>query len=89
MCGICGCVQRKEQPVSRDRIKKMADTLVHRGPDQEGLHVDGAVGLGFRRLAVIDLHMGDQPMYHADGSAVIVFNGEIYNFRELRAELEA
>ena len=89
MCGICGCVQRKEQPVSRDRIKKMADTLVHRGPDQEGLHVDGAVGLGFRRLAVIDLHMGDQPMYHADGSAVIVFNGEIYNFRELRADLEA
>ena len=74
---------------SRALVERMAGTLIHRGPDQEGFHVEGAVGLGFRRLAVIDLLTGDQPMYHADGTIVVVFNGEIYNFRELRAVLEA
>lgn len=89
MCGICGKVNTGARPVSRALVERMAGTLVHRGPDQEGFHVEGAVGLGIRRLAVIDLRTGDQPMYHADGTTVVVFNGEIYNFRELRAVLEA
>ena len=89
MCGIAGVVAlRGGEPPTRGRISAMCDTIVHRGPDSEGIHVDGPVGLGARRLAVIDLEGGDQPLRNEDGSIVVVFNGEIYNFRELRRRLE-
>ena len=67
----------------------MCDVIRHRGPDDEGVWVDDGVALGMRRLSIIDLSTGHQPMHNEDGSVWIVFNGEIYNFRELRAELEA
>jgi asparagine synthase (glutamine-hydrolysing) len=66
----------------------MARALVHRGPDDEGFHFDGALGLGFRRLSIIDLEHGHQPMSDADERVWVVFNGEIYNFPEIRGELE-
>ena len=92
MCGISRIVGRA--PVDREALARMTAALRHRGPDDEGFHVaeheDGvAVGLGFRRLSIIDLEAGNQPMANEDGSVRIVFNGEIYNFRELRAELDA
>ena len=92
MCGICGdlCFDDRHR-VSPDVLRSMRDSLVHRGPDSDGLHVSGdrRVGLGFRRLRIIDLTTNaSQPMTNEDGSVVIVFNGEIYNFRELRRGLE-
>src|SRR5690606_33286067 len=68
-------------------LEKMNDAIAHRGPDGFGYHFDGRVGLGHRRLSIIDLAEGDQPIYNHDGSVVIVFNGEIYNYRELREQL--
>ena len=65
----------------------MCAALEHRGPDSRGLHLEGQVGLGIQRLRVIDLETGDQPIYNEDGSVVVVLNGEIYNFRELRRDL--
>lgn len=88
MCGICGRINTGAKLVSRALVGRMAGMLAHRGPDQEGFHVAEDVGLGFRRLAIIDLRTGDQPMYDAEGTVVVVFNGEIYNFKELRADLE-
>jgi asparagine synthase (glutamine-hydrolysing) len=85
MCGIAGYLGH-DMP---DLLPRMLARLEHRGPDDEGVHVEPGVGLGMRRLAIIDLASGRQPMASADGSAWIVFNGEIYNFRGLRAELEA
>ncbi|NNE06997.1 MAG: asparagine synthase (glutamine-hydrolyzing) [Gemmatimonadetes bacterium] len=87
MCGICG--KRDPRGVAKDALRRMTDSLAHRGPDDEGVFVDGPVGLGHRRLSIIDLAGGRQPMRGADGSLCITFNGEIYNYRELRAELEA
>ncbi len=93
MCGICGIVDRSG-PVEPGVLEAVTDTLRHRGPDDEGYHLapgDGgtpAVGLGFRRLAIIDLETGNQPLQSEDGAVLLVFNGEIYNFRELRRELE-
>lgn len=90
MCGICGIVRYdREDPVDRTLLERMTETLAHRGPDGDGYYLNGAVGLGHRRLAVIDLGTGDQPIPNEDESVWIVFNGEIYNFRALRAELEA
>ncbi len=90
MCGICGQYNFKNQePVSPETIKRMTSTMVHRGPDDEGYHFSGALGFGFRRLSIIDLSGGHQPMSDTDGSVWVVFNGEIYNFPELRKELEA
>src|SRR3990172_4028528 len=90
MCGICGQFNYKYQnPVELSAIKKMAATLVHRGPDEEGYYLSGPLGFGFRRLSIIDLAGGHQPMSDADQSVFIVFNGEIYNFPELKKELEA
>ncbi len=90
MCGICGQYNFGEQkPVLPGTIKAMAGTLVHRGPDDEGYFFSGALGLGFRRLSIIDLEGGHQPMSDQEGTVWVVFNGEIYNFPELRAELEA
>jgi asparagine synthase (glutamine-hydrolysing) len=88
MCGICGFLSRRG-PASREDAQAMDATLVHRGPDSEGIHVDGSLALGHRRLSVIDLsESADQPLTNEDGSLWLVFNGEIYNFRELRRELE-
>jgi asparagine synthase (glutamine-hydrolysing) len=89
MCGIagifhCGTIK----PVDPLRVERMCDALVHRGPDDSGVWTARGVGLGFRRLAIIDLAGSPQPMHSADERAVLVFNGEIYNFRELRRELE-
>ena len=91
MCGITG-ILRQTEGVGRDLLGAMTQCLSHRGPDDEGIFVseDGKLGLGFRRLSIIDLSdKGHQPMLDATGSATIIFNGEIYNFQELRKELEA
>jgi asparagine synthase (glutamine-hydrolysing) len=86
MCGICGIASGRGV-VDRERLGKMAATLVHRGPDSEGMHVEGPVGIAARRLAIIDLTGGDQPIANEDGSVVVVQNGEIYNYRELAHSL--
>lgn len=90
MCGICGQYNFVDhQPVQLDTIKRMTGSLIHRGPDDDGWFLDGSVGLGFRRLSIIDLAGGHQPMSDQAGSVWVTFNGEIYNFRELRTELES
>src|SRR5882672_10898629 len=89
MCGICGVITKNGQPVSLDLLQTMARTLHHRGPDDEGYEIRGAMGFGFQRLSIIDLSTGHQPMSNEDDSLWIVFNGEIYNFQELREQLEA
>jgi asparagine synthase (glutamine-hydrolysing) len=91
MCGIVGQFNfRSGEPVSRETIKRMSTSIVHRGPDDCGAYFAGALGLGFRRLAILDLSpAGHQPMSDEEGKTWIVFNGEIYNFRELRQELRA
>src|SRR5271170_191750 len=88
MCGICGkFVFGANERVSPELVRTMADTIRHRGPDDEGYYVSGQIGLGFRRLSIIDLQSGHQPLSNEDGSIWIVFNGEIYNYQELRAFL--
>jgi asparagine synthase (glutamine-hydrolysing) len=87
MCGICG-IASAVGPPDADRLAFMSRALVHRGPDSGGEHVDGPVALAARRLSIIDLEGGDQPIASEDGSCVVVQNGEIYNFPELRRELE-
>jgi asparagine synthase (glutamine-hydrolysing) len=93
MCGICGIAlgNQADQSVDLSVLQRMAEIMRHRGPDSDGYHIslDQRVGLGFRRLSIIDLHTGDQPLANEDGSIWTVFNGEIYNFRELRKSLEA
>ena len=85
MCGICGkLVFDRQSQVSRTVLKGMADSIVHRGPDDEGFYFSGQVGLGFRRLSIIDLGGGHQPLCNEDETIWIVFNGEIYNYQELR-----
>lgn len=89
MCGIAGLFHcGTPKPVDPARVKRMCDAMVHRGPDGAGVWTDAGVGLGHRRLSIIDLEGSPQPMHSADGNAVLVFNGEIYNFRELRRELQ-
>jgi asparagine synthase (glutamine-hydrolysing) len=89
MCGICGQFNFVgHEPVDADTIRRMTDAMVHRGPDDEGYFISGPVGLGFRRLSIIDLAGGHQPMSNADETVWVILNGEIYNFKELRAELE-
>src|SRR6266850_2250692 len=90
MCGISGWFDAAaERPADRALVQAMTDALRHRGPDGEGFHYGPGIGLGHRRLAIIDLVTGDQPMFNADQTVAIVFNGEIYNFRELKQELIA
>jgi asparagine synthase (glutamine-hydrolysing) len=90
MCGIAGILSLDGQRDLRGNIQKMADILTHRGPDDSGILVDGQVNFGFRRLSILDLEQtGHQPMTSIDGSCTIIFNGEIYNFVELREKLEA
>jgi len=89
MCGIAGIVgDRDDNGVDNDVIHRMCQTLVHRGPDDEGLFVKDGTGLGMRRLSIIDLAGGQQPVFNEDRTCWLVFNGEIYNFKELRRELE-
>lgn len=88
MCGICGIASARGD-VDPARLASMSATLVHRGPDSDGLFVDGRAGLAARRLSIIDLETGDQPIANENGTVHVVQNGELYNYRELRAELEA
>jgi asparagine synthase (glutamine-hydrolysing) len=90
MCGFAGLVAARSGAVDPAQLARMGACIAHRGPDDDGSYVDGRVGLSFRRLAILDLSpAGHQPMQTEDGAATLVFNGEIYNFQELRAELEA
>ena len=86
MCGIAGFVSRREN--KKKIVKAMCDKIIHRGPDGEGYYTDKDVALGHRRLSIIDLTLGSQPMYNEDKSLVVIFNGEIYNYLELRDELK-
>ena len=88
MCGIAGIVNSSRAPVAREVIHRMCQAIVHRGPDEEGIFIKDGAALGMRRLSIIDLASGQQPVFNEDRSAWIVFNGEIYNFPELRAGLE-
>jgi asparagine synthase (glutamine-hydrolysing) len=89
MCGIAGQFNfQRREPVERATIVRMARSIAHRGPDDEGFFIAGPVGLGFRRLSIIDLTSGHQPMSDAEETVWVIFNGEIYNYRELRRELQ-
>ncbi len=90
MCGIAGYINLNSKPASEIILKKMTDKISHRGPDGEGQFIDGCAALGHRRLAIIDLSpAGHQPMLSSEGRYVITFNGEVYNFKEIRIELES
>lgn len=88
MCGIVGIVGSNGSPVDEPLLGRMCDAIRHRGPDEDGFYVNGPVGLGIRRLSIIDLKGGQQPIHNQDRTAWIVFNGEIYNYLELREKLE-
>jgi asparagine synthase (glutamine-hydrolysing) len=88
VCGIAGIVRWDRAPVLEDEIRGMCGAIVHRGPDEEGVYIGDGVALGMRRLSIIDLEGGHQPISNEDGTVWIVFNGEIYNYRELRRDLE-
>ena len=88
MCGIAGIVRHDGKPIDEQLLARMCDAIRHRGPDDDGFYINGSVGLGMRRLAIIDLKSGKQPIHNQDRTAWIVFNGEIYNYLELREKLE-
>ena len=88
MCGIAGVIGRPGDVIESVDVHRMCQTIIHRGPDDEGIYALGAVGLGMRRLSIIDVAGGQQPIHNEDSSVWVVFNGEIYNFQELRRELE-
>ncbi len=89
MCGICGLLHfDAERQADEGLVRRMASVMEHRGPDAEGVHVDGPAGLGHRRLSIIDLSGGQQPMCNEDGSVWIAFNGEIYNYQEIADQLK-
>src|ERR1700751_2061751 len=88
MCGIHGIIQLDGQGVDPATLSAMGNVTRHRGPDDEGLHVDGDCGIAMRRLSIIDLAGGHQPLSNADGTLWLGCNGDIYNYRELRAELQ-
>ena len=89
MCGIAGFVNREGEAADRGIVERMTATLAHRGPDGDGVHVSGPVALGHRRLSIIDVTGGAQPMSNEDGTVWVTYNGELYNELELRLELEA
>ena len=90
MCGICGPFNFLHgKPVYPETIRRMADSIAHRGPDDEGYYMSGSLGFGFRRLSIIDLAGGHQPMSDSQEKVWVIFNGEIYNFQELREELQS
>ena len=89
MCGICGIVDHNN--IVSDKliyVKKITNKLIHRGPDNEGFFEDKIVSFGFKRLSILDVNKGNQPIYSPDKSIVSIFNGEIYNFKEIKKELE-
>jgi asparagine synthase (glutamine-hydrolysing) len=88
MCGIVGIVRNDGKPVDEQLLRRMNGAILHRGPDEDGFYINGSVGLAMRRLAIIDLKSGQQPIHNGDRSSWIVFNGEIYNYLELREKLE-
>jgi len=89
MCGICGIYSIDDRPIDEHLLRQMTKSIAHRGPDGAGIHLGGRIGLGHRRLSIIDIEGGAQPLTNEDDSVHVVFNGEIYNFVELRAELES
>src|SRR3954469_25079898 len=90
MCGIAGIIRAdREYRADAVDVHRMCDAIIHRGPDDEGIHANGQAGIGMRRLSIIDLATGHQPIHNEDRSIWIVFNGEIYNFSELRPALES
>jgi asparagine synthase (glutamine-hydrolysing) len=89
MCGICGWYRRDGAPVEQAVLESQCRAIVHRGPDDEGIHLDGDVGIGIRRLSIIDVAGGHQPMTSEDGAVSVVCNGEIVNFPALRRELQS
>src|SRR5437016_6149442 len=89
MCGIAGILDAGQRPVDRAMLARMCDALSHRGPDEEGYYVNHRAGLGQRRLRILDLSTGRQPLANEDGTIWVTFNGEIYNYRALRKDLEA
>jgi asparagine synthase (glutamine-hydrolysing) len=84
MCGICGIAGKREET----QIRRMTGIMEHRGPDDEGFYIDDDISLGVKRLAIIDLKTGNQPIFNEKRDMVVILNGEIYNFKELRKELE-
>jgi len=89
VCGIAGVIGKPGEVIYSEDVHRMCQTIVHRGPDDEGIYTQGAVGLGVRRLSIIDVAGGQQPIHNEDSTVWVVFNGEIYNFQELRRELES
>ena len=87
MCGICGVVHLDGKPVTHNLLQEMNDLLRHRGPDGEGYFIDDNIGLAMRRLKIIDIAGSDQPLANEDESIQVIFNGEIYNYRDLRGGL--
>ncbi|MGQ9550725.1 MAG: asparagine synthase (glutamine-hydrolyzing) [Roseiflexus sp.] len=89
MCGICGIASPDlVQPIDTDLLRRMNERIIHRGPDSDGFYVDGGFGMAMRRLAIIDVRGGDQPIGSEDGQVLVTFNGEIFNFQDLRCDLE-
>src|SRR5919197_6528495 len=93
MCGICGVLSfgPQAEPIDEPLLRRMSDTMQHRGPDAEGFFIspEQRIGFGFRRLSIVDLSTGDQPMSNEDGSVWLIFNGEIYNHADHRSGLES
>src|SRR3954452_10847266 len=87
MCGICGLLERDTPDL--DAVERMTAAMVHRGPDHGAVATEGRCALGYRRLSIVDLATGEQPLRNERGDVIAVFNGELYNFRELRRELES
>src|SRR5690606_42098558 len=87
MCGIAGIFGISGEPVSSAEVKSMCDAIIPRGPDDEGFYIHANVGLGMRRLSIIDVAHGQQPVWNEDETICVVLNGEIYNFREIRRDL--
>src|SRR5581483_12006939 len=88
MCGICGIVDfERQERMSPDIVSRMNDTIKHRGPDDAGIYVASSVGLGHRRLSIIDVAGGHQPLSNEDGTVWVLMNGEIYNYQEIRGRL--
>ncbi len=89
MCGIAGIINYNNEPVDENNLRLMIQKMKHRGPDDEGVYVDRNIGLGFVRLSILDLSpAGHQPMVSKDGRYVIIFNGEVYNYIEIRDKLK-
>lgn len=89
MCGICGIyTYNGGPPADQPLLRAMNAAMLHRGPDDDGFHIDGPFGMAMRRLSIIDVEGGAQPISNEDGAVWIVYNGEVYNFRELARELE-